>query len=214
MSSPSYFLFFRYRRGSLSQPDIDLSKYVAAAVVSFRLDPSPSASSPLPPTSLSPEWIVHLDLTTDHTARRAYAYSSPVVADVDGDGIDDVVVATGLGFVYVLDPKTGATKKGWPAEIGEVQGTPVVADLDGDHKKEVIVTDALGNVVAFDGQSGKEKWHSRVQGTSYIHAAQLSLRLFLGVYVISTLYSPSSFIRVLSLVTKSIVCFAFFLFCS
>ena len=29
---------------------------------------------------------MHLDLTTDDTKYRAYIYSSPTVADLDGDG--------------------------------------------------------------------------------------------------------------------------------
>uniref|UniRef100_A0A7S3DAV6 Uncharacterized protein n=1 Tax=Palpitomonas bilix TaxID=652834 RepID=A0A7S3DAV6_9EUKA len=146
-------------RKRLTEADIDTSYYVGAGIVSFVLDPlSPSTSS------LSPEWSSHLDLTTDHTARRAYAFSSPVMGDVDGDGKEDVVFATGLGFVYALDAATGSTKVGWPFECGEMQGPPVIGDLDGDHKKEVIVTDALGNVIAIDGKTGEEKWHNRVDG--------------------------------------------------
>lgn len=45
--------------------------------------------------------------TTGDTQKRGYAYASPTVADVDGDGRLEVVIATALGHVHVVDAKTG-----------------------------------------------------------------------------------------------------------
>lgn len=36
---------------------------------------------------------------------QAYAYSSPTLADVNGDGRLEIVLGGSLGFLYVLDHK-------------------------------------------------------------------------------------------------------------
>jgi hypothetical protein len=40
------------------------------------------------------------------------------------------------GFLYVLD-SAGEPLKGWPVQMGEIQGQPLVADLNGDGYMEV-----------------------------------------------------------------------------
>lgn len=64
--------------------DIDTSKYVAGAVVVFSLH------------TRQIKWIQHLDLSTDHTLYRAYIYSAPTLADLDGDGKLEVIVGTSM----------------------------------------------------------------------------------------------------------------------
>jgi hypothetical protein len=46
--------------------------------------------------------IKDLDLTTDETPYRAYISASPTVVDLDQDGNLDVLVPTGVGFVYKI----------------------------------------------------------------------------------------------------------------
>ena len=71
-------------------------------------------------------------------------HSSPTLADVDGDGANELVVGDLGGRVYVRVP--GGDLGGWPAEIriGErgrtaVESTPTVVDLEGDGRNEVVV---------------------------------------------------------------------------
>ena len=130
--------------------DIDLHMYVSGGVQVLHL-----------PT-LSTTMSAQLDLTTDYTELKALIYSQPTVVDLDGDGDEEVVVATSLGMVYVLS-KEGAVRDGWPVVMGEVQAQVVVEDVNGDGRLELIVGDAQGNVVCLDS-SGKEVWHTQVVG--------------------------------------------------
>ena len=38
----------------------------------------------------------------DHNDTSAYAFSSPIVADVDGDGKMDVLITTGSGYIHCV----------------------------------------------------------------------------------------------------------------
>ena len=97
--------------------------------------------------------------------------ASPVFADLNADGRDEVVVGTDDGTVHALD-SAGNDIAGWPrttrpaaywhagsrtavedaistpnAPIGV--GAPVIADLDGDNRLEVAVADGNGDVTVW-----------------------------------------------------------------
>ena len=116
--------------------DLDISKYVASGVVVYDL------------TSRAVKASTHLDLTTDSIRNRAYVYSSPTLADLDGDGKLEVALGTSVGFVYVLDHQL-ETLSGWPLLMGEVQAQVTAADVDGDGALELVACDTHGNVAAF-----------------------------------------------------------------
>jgi len=63
---------------------------------------------------------------------RATVWTSPAIADVDGTGNNDVVVAGQNGMVYAYDA-AGNLLPGWPARaLGAVDSSPAVGDLDGN----------------------------------------------------------------------------------
>ena len=72
--------------------------------------------------------------------------SSPVIADVNGDGRNDIVHGHQDGYVRVLDAATGTNLPGWPQPnqvrpgvATAIDGSPAVGDLDRDGTNEVVV---------------------------------------------------------------------------
>ncbi|KAL8496149.1 hypothetical protein ACS0TY_020024 [Phlomoides rotata] len=74
---------------------IDIRKYVAGGIVVFNLN------------TKQVKWYVQLNQSADTENFRAYIYSSPTVADLDGDGNLDILVGTSFDLFYVLDHKEG-----------------------------------------------------------------------------------------------------------
>jgi outer membrane protein assembly factor BamB len=65
-------------------------------------------------------------------------WSSPALADLDGDGVADCVVGALDGKVYALSGRDG--RRLWEFETGgPVHGRPALADLDGDGVVDCVV---------------------------------------------------------------------------
>jgi signal transduction histidine kinase len=80
-------------------------------------------------------------------------HGSAAVADLDGDGRDELAVGVRDGRVFLLDA-TGRVLPGWPQQVsGNVFRTPLLCDLDGDGEREVLVAghDALVHAWRADG---------------------------------------------------------------
>jgi len=63
---------------------VDLGGYVASGVVCFDLH------------TRTVRWRQHLDLSTDGTAAKAFTYSAPTLADLDGDGKLEIAIGTSM----------------------------------------------------------------------------------------------------------------------
>lgn len=102
-------------------------------------------------------WNVDLAPTFGMTPGTQQITSSPAVADIDGDGRAEIVVATGTasptvctqGGIIVLEHNS-EVKPGWPVFADDyattpsgcadtIFSTPALADLDGDGDLEIIV---------------------------------------------------------------------------
>ena len=75
---------------------------------------------------------------------RRLTESPPVAADVDGDGLTDILAMNASGIVAALTASK-KTPPGWPLATGlGTVGAPVAADLDRDGTLEVIAPDRFG----------------------------------------------------------------------
>jgi len=79
---------------------------------------------------------------------RVFSYSSPVLADLDGDGKREIIagdhsVADENGSIHILH-FDGSTFIGWPKYTDYwVYGPPAVADIDGDGELDIAVGDQI-----------------------------------------------------------------------
>jgi hypothetical protein len=98
--------------------------------------------APVAPWSAASRYSV---LTGDATL------AGPAVADIDGDGKNDVVVGDEEGFLAALSGATGTMLPGFPIKLAaEASGTPALCDCDGDGMTEIVAVDYGGTVHMWD----------------------------------------------------------------
>jgi hypothetical protein len=74
--------------------------------------------------------------------------AAPITADLDGDGIFEILVITSDGAVHALNGD-GSIRPGFPVQVESgVFSGPAVGDLDGDGKPEVVVATLGGQIWA------------------------------------------------------------------
>lgn len=73
--------------------------------------------------------------------------AQPAIADLDGDGRNEIVLALSDSRLYVYEAN-GTLRNGWPVSLGDapdiygshvIDSTPVVADINGDGQQEIVV---------------------------------------------------------------------------
>ncbi len=104
-------------------------------------------------------------------ASDGWHVSTPALADMDNDGIVELIVAAPYDYIYVLNSDQSAVA-GWPVFNGDaganIGASPVVGDIDGDSFPEVIIQNSYSRVLGLnhDGtpMSGWPRW---VNGSSF-----------------------------------------------
>jgi hypothetical protein len=94
-------------------------------------------------------------------------WSSPALADLDGDGRLDAVVGAGQNFhngdsniLHAFTIATRASLPGWPQTLdGATTASPAIADVTGDGRPEIVETTAGGWVDAY-AIDGHRLWHT------------------------------------------------------
>ncbi|XXX73568.1 FG-GAP-like repeat-containing protein [Sorangium sp. So ce134] len=136
------------------------------------LDPAPSEATPVyqgAPAYGEVAWELG----------REPILGAPAIADLDGDGAQEIAISTWPGTVYVVGAN-GELRRGWPVRLPEIPScpldggaqegapcmsaaariargalaSPVLADLDGDGRLDVIQAAFDGKVYAFDADGG------------------------------------------------------------
>lgn len=91
-------------------------------------------------------------------------WSSPSLADLNGDGALDVVVGTGIYWpepagraIYALNGLTGSPL--WVAPASRrVVGSPSIGDVDGDGRAEIFVVTRGGHFLSLRGDNGAQRF--------------------------------------------------------
>ena len=96
------------------------------------------------------------------------AVMSIATGDLDGDGIEEIIVGTRGRKLYALRAN-GTILWGPVAMTAEIDSTPALADLDGDGLNDVVVgvgstldPTGTGAVVALKGTTGAVLWSYRI----------------------------------------------------
>jgi hypothetical protein len=129
-----------------------------ASVYAFRKDGSLSAGGAM----LWPPF-------TPSATPSSHTFSSPAIADLNGDGKEDVVFGSFSQYVYALSGPTGTPLPGWPAFVRDgVFSSPAIADLAGDGKLEVIIgSQAHAEGSPINAPNGGALWVFRADGSYY-----------------------------------------------
>jgi hypothetical protein len=100
--------------------------------------------------------------------------SSPTLADLNRDGLLDVVVGNLDGKLYAFGGIGGATLPGWPQATGNpIDSSPAAADVDGDGRPEVFVGSgtyghASGGLFSFTGD-GRRRFGRALPDKKFPH---------------------------------------------
>jgi len=77
-------------------------------------------------------------------------WSSPALADIDGDGKKEAVFGTNKGNIHAIS-QDGTDIPGFPISLNDIiRSSPAIGDLDGDQEPEIVVGCDDGMLYAFD----------------------------------------------------------------
>jgi len=140
------------------ESEMERGIHVASALIAYVLDETPRFGRE-----------EHLDLSGDPTAPHnytmladipmidadeklgAFALGTPTVADIDGNGEEDVLIGTSMGIIYCLHARHMYNIDGWPVQIkNAVESRILLEDVIGDTNLEVFILDVAANIYCFD----------------------------------------------------------------
>ena len=82
--------------------------------------------------------------------------SSPAMADLNNDGVNDIVFFDPAGRLCAFDGKTGAQIWKAPEIFNSGKSSPAIADVNGDGIPDIIAVSDSSTLYVIDGKSGSE----------------------------------------------------------
>jgi hypothetical protein len=93
-------------------------------------------------------------------------YPTPALADIDGDGKDEIVVGTRNDQLHAINDNA-TNVPGFPVAFGgDVNGSPAIGDIDNNGDLEIVVNCANGSVVALH-HTGATMWTRFIPNANY-----------------------------------------------
>ena len=97
--------------------------------------------------------------------------ASPVIADVDLDGVQEVVLAASSACrVFCFNGADGTVEWSFSTGSNCLDSPPAVADLDQDEKPEIVLGAWHGYVYCLNGENGSLCWKASLGTNSYIQS--------------------------------------------
>jgi len=76
--------------------------------------------------------------------------SSPLIFDINGDGVNELIFGANDQKLYVIEPN-GGNLSGWPVEVADdISGGAAVGDIDGDGAFEIVAAARNGDIHAWE----------------------------------------------------------------
>ncbi len=121
--------------------------------------PSPLNIQPL-------AWNVQISDQDVKSTLEAYDITpSPVIGDIDGNGMPDIALPTTAGNLYSWHTKKGDLLWAEPVKIGErIISSPAIIDVNNDSADDIIVNSDQSRIFIIDGLSGKLIYKSEILG--------------------------------------------------
>lgn len=85
-----------------------------------------------------------MNLASEQQVIAQGIYNTPVIADTDNDGINEIIIGGADGLLYEFDMR-GHLKKGFPVAVtkdgirAKIVSSPAIYDIDGDGIKDIII---------------------------------------------------------------------------
>lgn len=99
--------------------------------------------------------------------------SSPVLADLDGDGRVEIIFGDDGGLLHVLD-QAGSELPGFPKQTGSlIEASPAIGDIDGDGHADIIIGSWDGRMYAWDRTGNGLPGWPQAAGDQFISSAAL-----------------------------------------